>query len=534
LGIVPAKTIMKRSSSRLEVLDWGTLQYHEALQRQKSLVLERVRDASPDRLVLVEHPAVVTIGRSGDLADLRVPDAVLREKGIDLYWVERGGKVTFHGLGQLVAYPIIKLLDKDLRKYIEGLLESVAGILREFGLQPERRNMTPGLWVSGKKIASVGVAIQGWVTYHGISLNVNVDLAGFDLIIACGESGLTATSLQTEVGTAFDLPGIKELFIREFARVFRYRDVVEAVWGGPGHPDWLIRPAPSSTAIDQMEEMLREIGLATVCQSARCPNLGECFGRGTATFMILGSTCTRNCRFCAVDSGVPEPINSDEPQRVARAARKLGLKHVVITSVTRDDLKLGGAEQFSRTIEAVKTLCPTTTVEVLVPDFEGSVNSLQTVVQARPDIFNHNLETVPRLYPTVRPQAKYGRSLGVLEYAARSGLRVKSGLMLGLGETTEEILATLKELKRAGCLMVTLGQYLSPSKDHLPVARYVSPLEFDELARIARILGFTEVAAGPLIRSSYRANEMFAASEGKRKQGRNGWKAVCRGNWHGN
>ena len=247
MGIVPAKTIMKRSSARLEVLDWGTLQYHEALQRQKSLVQERVRDASPDRLVLVEHPAVVTIGRSGDLGDLRVPETVLREKGIDLCRVDRGGKVTFHGPGQLVAYPIIKLHDKDLRKYIEGLLESVAGILREFGLQPERRNMTPGLWVRGKKITSVGVAIQGWVTYHGISLNVNVDLAGFDLIIACGESGLTTTSLQNEVGTAFDLPGIKELFIREFARVFRYRDVVEAVWVGPGHPDWLIRPAPSST-----------------------------------------------------------------------------------------------------------------------------------------------------------------------------------------------------------------------------------------------------------------------------------------------
>ena len=511
---------MKRSSARLEVLDWGTLQYHEALQRQKSLVQERVRDASPDRLVLVEHPAVVTIGRSGDLDDLRVPETVLREKGIDLCRVDRGGKVTFHGPGQLVAYPIFKLHDKDLRKYIDGLLESVAGILREFGLHPERNSTTPGLWVRGMKIASVGVAIQRWVTYHGISLNVSGDLAGFGLIIACGEPGSTATSLENEVGATFELPGIKKLFSREFARVFGYTDVAEGAWVAPGHPGWLVRRAPSNIAIEQMEQMLREMGLATVCQSARCPNLGECFGRGTATFMILGSTCTRHCRFCAVDSGVPEPINPDEPRRVAVAAKKLGLKHVVITSVTRDDLTEGGADQFFRTIEAIRTLSPTATVEVLVPDFKGSFGSLQTVVQARPDIFNHNVETVPRLYPIVRPQAKYSRSLRILEYAARSGLRVKSGLMLGLGETTEEILATLKALRRAGCIMVTLGQYLSPSKDHLPVARYVSPSEFDELAQIARTLGFAEIAAGPLIRSSYRANEMFAASEEKRKQAR--------------
>jgi len=242
--------------------------------------------------------------------------------------------------------------------------------------------------------------------------------------------------------------------------------------------------------------------------------------------MILGSACTRHCRFCAVDSGAPEQINPDEPRRVALAARKLWLKHVVITSVTRDDLEDGGAEQFSRTIGAIRTLCPSATVEVLVPDFKGSVRSLQTVVHARPDIFNHNLETVPRLYPIARPEAEYGRSLKVLEYAARSGLRAKSGLMLGLGETTEEILAALRALKRAGCLMVTLGQYLSPSRDHLPVARYVSPLEFDELAQIARALGFAEVAAGPLIRSSYRANEMLTACDAKKKQAENGWKAA--------
>jgi lipoic acid synthetase len=504
---------MKRSSRILEVLDWGTLSYQEAFQRQQSLVDERIRDLSPDRLVLVEHPPVVTIGRSGDPGDVHVPEAVLREKGIGLCQVDRGGKVTFHSPGQLVAYPIIRLYDKDLRKYIDKLLESAARILQEYGLCPERRHNAPGLWVSGKKIASVGVAIRKWVTYHGLSLNVNNDLAGFDLIIPCGESGLSVTSLEREVGLSLHVDRVKELFIRELARVLGYTDVVKT--SVVGHPDWLIRRAPLSSSIDMMERMLEEMGLATVCQSAHCPNLGECFGRGTATFMLLGSTCTRNCRFCAVDSGIPEPIDADEPKRVALGAKRLGLKHVVITSVTRDDLPDGGAGQFSRTIEAVRAMGSGATVEVLVPDFKGSLGSLQIVIQARPDVFNHNVETVSRLYRVVRPQARYGRSLRILEYAARSGLRVKSGLMLGLGETRDEALKALKELRRAGCEVVTLGQYLSPSKNHLPVARYVSPSEFDELARSARSLGFTDVAAGPLIRSSYRAEEMLGAAESR-------------------
>jgi lipoic acid synthetase len=376
--------------------------------------------------------------------------------------------------------------------------------------------------VNGRKIASVGVAVERWVTYHGVSLNVSADLEGFDCIIPCGESGLNVTSLERESSTLLDLHRIKELFIGEFAGAFHYTDVVEGSWVSSRHPDWLVRPAPQSDPIDRMERMLSKMGLATVCQSAHCPNLGECFGRGTATFMILGSRCTRDCRFCAVDSGVPDPVDPEEPLRVARAARELGLEHVVITSVTRDDLGDGGAGQFARTIEAVRRLSPTATAEVLVPDFKGSVKALDTVVHARPDIFNHNLETVPGLYPVVRRQARYRRSLRVLEYAARAGLRVKSGLILGLGETPDEVLTVLKELRRTDCQMLTLGQYLSPSEDHLPVARYVPPWEFDELARAARTLGFAEVAAGPLVRSSYRADEMLSASGGKKKQASHG------------
>ena len=504
---------MKDYARRLEVLDWGTLEYEEALQRQKSLVQERINDEAPDRLVLVEHPPVVTIGRSGDARDILVSETALRAKGIDVRQVDRGGKVTFHGPGQLVAYPVIKLRDKDLRKYLDRLLEAVAGTLWEYGLRPEWRKGSPGLWVNGKKIASVGVAIQKWVTYHGLALNVNGNIAGFEIIIPCGDPNTTVTSMESELGTPLDLGRLRNLFVGEFVRVFAYDALVVTQDGiNVGHPPWLVRPAPLGAAIDRMDAMLAEMGLGTVCHAAQCPNLAECFGRGSATFMILGSNCTRRCRFCAVNRGTPDPIDLDEPRRVAHAAHRLGLNHVVVTSVTRDDLIDGGAGQFKATIEAIRARCLNASVEILVPDFRGSVNSLQAVLQSRPDVFNHNLETVERLYPLARPGANYNRSLRILEFAARSGLRVKSGLMLGLGESRREIMATLGELKRAGCQMLTLGQYLRPSKRSLPVVRYLSPLEFDELAESARRLGFTGVAAGPLVRSSYLADQMLARS----------------------
>jgi lipoic acid synthetase len=275
------------------------------------------------------------------------------------------------------------------------------------------------------------------------------------------------------------------------------------------HPDWLIRPAPNMVGIQRMEALLDRLQLATVCQSANCPNLGECFNRSTATFMILGTHCTRNCRFCAVDRGRPQAVDQDEPERIARAVAALKLNYVVVTSVTRDDLTDGGAEQFCRTIECVRQQCPQTGIEVLIPDFKGAIQALQSVCDARPDILNHNVETVARLYPAVRPRASYLRSLGILEVAARQGVPVKSGLMLGLGETSGEIAQTLRDIKRVGCRCVTLGQYLAPSKHHHPVDRYVSPEEFNQWAAFARQTGFTRIAAGPLVRSSYRADEIY-------------------------
>ena len=265
--------------------------------------------------------------------------------------------------------------------------------------------------------------------------------------------------------------------------------------------------------MNRMTGRLENWGLSTVCQSAECPNQGECFKRGTATFMILGDICTRNCRFCAVTKGAPGAVDPLEPRRVARAVQELGITHAVVTSVTRDDLEDGGAEQFHLTIERIKALEQQVAVEVLVPDFNGSVSALDKVIKARPRVFNHNLETVSGLYPKVRPKAGYQRSLRILEYAARCGLAAKSGLMLGLGEEKAEVETALRDLRRAGCSYLTLGQYLAPSSGHYPVARFVTPAEFEEWAVIARSMGFKGVASGPLVRSSYRAEAMFADPE---------------------
>ncbi len=496
------------SSSDLQVIDWGLLSYGEGYRRQKRMAEERIADKSPDRLVFVEHPPVVTIGRGGSLQDLCAPLEVLRRKKVDLHRVDRGGKATFHGPGQLVAYPILKLGEKDLHAFLKRLLNALASVLRWYELIPEFKKGNPGVWVGGAKIASVGIAVKKWVTYHGVALNISIDPNWFNLIVPCGQPGEKITSIENETGNPVDRSEIKKRFIQSFCRIFGYEKFSENFDKPIRRPAWLVRPVSDLKAVDRMETRLRKLQLETVCQSAHCPNLGECFGRGTATFMILGTRCTRRCRFCAVEKGSPRPVDENEPFRVARAVQLLGLNHVVVTSVTRDDLPDGGAEQFVRTIRHIRKTCKGARVEVLVPDFNGSVKALQNVCKSRPDVFNHNIETVARLYARVRPIAKYRRSLGVLSYASSQGLFVKSGLMLGLGETENEIKRTFIELKCAGCAALTLGQYLAPSKDHVPVVRYVPPKEFEMWAETARAMGFKAVASGPLVRSSYRAEDM--------------------------
>ncbi len=277
----------------------------------------------------------------------------------------------------------------------------------------------------------------------------------------------------------------------------------------PPRPSWLVQRVASG-GFERVSGLLGGLGLHTVCQSASCPNIGECFGHGTATFLILGGVCTRRCRFCAVPKGEPAALDSGEPAKVAQAAAALGLRHVVVTSVTRDDLPDGGAGHFAATIVAVRAASPGTTVEVLTPDFAGDAHSLDIVLSACPEIFNHNVETVPRLYPTVRPGADYRRSLAVLAAAAREPLLVKSGLMVGLGESEKEIIAVLGDLAAAGVRAVTVGQYLRPSPAHLPVVEYIHPDQFRRYEQAARSLGFSRVAAGPLVRSSYHAADWCA------------------------
>ena len=274
-------------------------------------------------------------------------------------------------------------------------------------------------------------------------------------------------------------------------------------------PEWLTIKLPKRQGIEEVEGLMRRSGLVTVCEEARCPNLGECWSKKTATFMILGDTCTRSCRFCAIKTGKGGSLDADEPRRVAESAAILGLKHTVVTSVNRDELPDGGSHHFAETIEWLRRLLPQTIIEVLTPDFLGNKANIQTVVDAKPHIYNHNIETVPRLYRQVRPQARYARSLQLLQYvkAADPDIYTKSGLMVGLGETKQEVVALLEDLKAYDVDAVTIGQYLKPGKNYLDVVEYVHPDVFAEYKEIGEAMGFLFVASGPFVRSSYNAKE---------------------------
>lgn len=499
----------------LDVLDWKMLSYGKAFNRQKDLVSERIEERSKDRLILVEHPPVVTIGRSGNRDDISYSKDLLSQKGIEICYVDRGGRATFHGPGQLVVYPIIRLEDEDLHAYLQKLLKAVLALLHEFGLEAKLKEGFPGIWVNDAKIASVGIAVKKKVTYHGLSLNVNTDLDGFTYIVPCGQPGQAVTSMKRELGVPLDLTQVKRKFADQFVKSFGYArsNVNSSVFVKRNLPDWLVKPSADIHDIEEMQHLFEQWNLSTVCQSADCPNLSECFSRKTATFMILGDRCTRNCRFCAVRTESPLSVDLTEPVRLAQVVKHLGLQHVVVTSVTRDDLFDGGADQFAETIRQLNQVCPQTTTEVLVPDFQGSTTAVDTVCNAGPDMFNHNIETVPRLYSLVRPGASFRRSLDILAHAAARDLPVKSGIMLGLGETDKEIKKTLHDIWQTGCRYLTIGQYLSPSEKHLPVTQYITPEAFYNYEETARNIGFINVASGPLVRSSYRAADLFPSKK---------------------
>jgi lipoic acid synthetase len=275
-------------------------------------------------------------------------------------------------------------------------------------------------------------------------------------------------------------------------------------------PSWLKRKLPTGPEYEKVRRLLASCKLNTVCQEAKCPNMWECFSNRTSTFMILGRQCTRNCRFCNVTSGTPDTLDPTEPLRVAKAAKELGLKYVVVTSVTRDDLPDGGSKHFAETIQAIRTAVDGVGIEVLIPDFLGDEEALKTVLSAQPDVLNHNIETVPSLYATVRPEAIYQQSLDVLKRAAQIAphIPVKSGIMVGLGETHDQLIQTMQDLHNHGCSILTMGQYLQPSRNHLPVTEYYTPEAFDSLKETALKIGFTNVASAPFVRSSYHAESL--------------------------
>ena len=534
----------------------GRVRYREALDLQRRLFSH----GTHDHLLLLEHDHVFTAGPNADQSNLLV-DPV--EVGADYERIERGGDVTYHGPGQLTGYPILTLRGRrggglaETAAYVNDLEQVLIDALAAIGLAGcGRLRGYPGVWVdldgTPRKIAAIGVRLRRGRTMHGFALNVEPDLEWFERIIPCGIRDFAPTSLRAEGNSA------------------TMRDVVDAVaaaaankWGECGHeradvawrhrpsdlsafsrglgpgsvptpaprsrarlaeagvnggiglaerkPPWLRARMDANAGYLRMRKVMREHDLVTVCEEAGCPNIFECWGAGTATFMINGERCTRACGFCLVDTRRPLAVDTDEPRRVADAVAQMGLTHAVVTAVARDDLADGGAAAFARTIAAIKLRSPSTGVEVLIPDFSGDPASLQVVLDAGPDILNHNIETVPRLQRAVRPSAGYARSLAVLARSAAAGHTTKSGIIVGMGEHDHEVDGTLADLAAIGVQIVTIGQYLRPTSHHIPVARWVAPEAFDRWRDVGESLGIAHVESSPLTRSSYHAGESASA-----------------------
>lgn len=536
----------------LRVRSLGTVPYHEATVLQHALA----RHADDDYLLLLQHPHVYTLGAHADGRHVLVDPASV---GATVERTDRGGDVTYHGPGQLVAYPIVTVPD-DLSSgaaHVHRLEELVIETLADLGLPGcSADEQYPGVWVDAagehpRKIAAIGVRAKRVApgrrrTLHGVALNVTTDLAMFGHIVPCGIADRGVTSLRAE-GIDVTMDEVIDALAKRAIALFgdgvcERADVVtgptafrDGDGGGDGErpllrrlrqagvapeegldiaqrkPEWVRVPVRIGKGYRQLGATVHDLGLVTVCEEAGCPNIYECWADGTATFMINGERCTRACGFCQVDTRHPLPLSPDEPDRVAQAVARMSLGHAVVTCVARDDLSDGGAGAMAATIRAIRDRSPGTTVEVLISDCRGDAASLDEIFAARPDVLNHNIETVARLQRAVRPSAGYARSLGVLARAAAAGLVTKSGLMVGLGEHEDEVVATMADLRAAGVSIVTIGQYLRPSRDHLPVARYWAPEEFDRLRAAGAELGVAHVEASPLTRSSYHAREAASA-----------------------
>ena len=523
----------------------GRVPFAEANDFQRALL-----NAKDDYILLFEHPPTFTKGvrteEKNILSDLTLTGAAVVD-------ADRGGDVTYHAPGQVVAWPIVSVLDDPSSgKAHNAILEdAVIATVKSFDASGKlglvgRLDGYPGVWAhtdsTPYKIAAIGTRTERnnagvRRTLHGIALNVDIDLEGFSPIVPCGISehpvasmkslGLEITSVEVEERLG------EELEARlggnaQVARVDRSlsststerpllrrlrKAGVDPDAGIPirsRKPEWLRIEAHMGTEYQSLRTLTEDLRLVTVCEEAGCPNIFECWESGTATFMVNGERCTRACGFCLIDTRKPMALDPSEPERVAEAVVRLKLKHAVITCVARDDLADGGAGAIADTVRAIRERSPGTDVEVLISDLKGDADALQLIIDSRPDVMNHNIETVARLQRAVRPSAGYMRSMTVLARSVAAGLTTKSGLMVGLGETPEEVEATLADLAAVGVSIATIGQYLRPTEKHLPVSRYWEPAEFDELARRGMALGLSHVQASPLTRSSYHAREALS------------------------
>ncbi|MDA2969010.1 MAG: lipoyl synthase [Actinomycetota bacterium] len=519
-------------ASKLNVRWLGKVPYREALAVQNAMFKHSTRQ----HLLMLEHPHVFTYGPNADLEKNLKCDP--QQVGAELVKVNRGGDVTYHGPGQLVVYPILNLASKhgangpaDMQVYVFNVEQLVIDTLVRLGVQNVGRlNGYPGVWVDvqsdePKKICAIGVRVSRGRTMHGFALNVSTDLSFMrEHIVPCGISEHDVTSLH-ELGFDVTVQQVADLVsvlaAQRFAGgEFDRHDVAWSVVQGDEQvgretasvqisarkPEWLRLHVNHGPEVLATKKTLRDLNLVTVCEEAGCPNLSECWADGTATMMVLGERCTRACGFCLIDTRKPLAPDANEPLRVAQAVAKMKLEYAVLTMVARDDLADGGMGHVAQCIREIRIASPSTRVETLISDAKGT-DALETLFAERPDVLNHNIETVARLQREVRPSAGYARSLSVLSRANAAGLVTKSGFMLGLGETKEEVEATLIDLAAVGVQIVTIGQYLRPSAEHLPVVRWADPAEFDFYKQFGESLGIKHVEASPLTRSSYHAKQ---------------------------
>jgi len=543
---------------RLRVRWLGRVPYDEALDLQRAIregrATGRTRD---DYLLLLEHPHTYTVGRNGDGSNLKVDEETLARIGARLVFTDRGGDITYHGPGQLVGYPIVAVPPLgdgwDVVGHLRRIEEMVIGTLSDLGVEAWAEKGYTGVWTAAGKIAAIGVNVSGGVTKHGFAINVAPDLAYFDKIVPCGITDRPVTSLAEILGEPVGIERVVTALIPRAVDVFggtveaqlgvfanrdrstpydidamvaagvfsSHRDDETPVTirgllpGEPPKPEWMrIKADLSTDGFRGIKKLMRGMELVTVCEEAGCPNIFECWESGTSTLMLLGDTCTRACAFCDIKTGKPDPVDPTEPDRAAAAVEEMGLRYAVLTSVDRDDLPDGGAGVFAATIEAIRERMPDCEVEVLIPDFKGEIEPLETVIQAGPAVLNHNTETVLRLQREIRTAANYARSLTLLARARwiDPAVSTKSGLIVGMGETEDEIDGALADLRAVGVDIVTIGQYLRPTARHRPIDRYVDPDEFIRYVQEGERLGFAHVEAGPLVRSSYHAREALEAA----------------------